>query len=183
MSVASYFSSTAAADDDDDDAAAAAASSFLLLLLLFLLLLLLLFMLLMLINYYYLSDYDASVTEMVISTSQLAEHEISLRKDVTDKVIRMMWKQLMGNIEHNVIVLAGYLKQKEKITHSEETTIITSQTNSRDKSAELLATVKRKGRQCLVELVNGMKELKPLRHLAKDIEQCSKLYSRSNVFC
>ena len=118
------------------------------------------------------------------STSDSTEHDVSLRKEATAEIIRMMWKKLMGHLEHNLLILAGHLCQEGKITPNEEKNIITSKNNSRDKTAELLQTVERKGWPCLVELVNGMKTLEPLRDVTRQMvvamEQCGKMFLQYN---
>ena len=108
------------------------------------------------------------------------EQDESLREDATKRVIRLMWIPLMDTVGHNVTVLAGHLCQERRITPREETYIVTSKRNPRDKAVELLQTVERKGWQCLVELVNGMKLLVPLHDLTRRMltamEQCGKFH-------
>ena len=104
---------------------------------------------------------------MFVGTIIVREEDESLREDATKRVIRLMWRPLMDNLGNNEIVLAGHLSQKKRITPSEETHIVTSKRNSRDKAVELLQTVQRKGWPCLVELVEGLKTLKPLHDLTR----------------
>ena len=125
--------------------------------------------------------WDLFLEESVTYTSDSTEHAVSLRKKATAQIIRMMWKKLMDNLEHNIIILAGHLCQEGKITPNEEKNIIKLKNNSRDKTAELLQTVERKGWPCLVELVNAMKTLEPLRDLTREMviamEQCGKIFT------
>ena len=125
--------------------------------------------------------WDSFLEESVTFTSDSTEHDVYLRKEATGEIIKMMWKKLMDHLEHNIIILAGHLCQEGKITPNAEKYISTSKNNSRDKAAELLQTVERKGWPCLVELVNGMKTLEPLLDLTRQLviamEQCGEMFS------
>ena len=123
-------------------------------------------------------------------TNDLTENITSLfmlREGSANQVIRIMWKQLMDNLGHNVILLAGQLYSTGNITLNEEN-IIMAKNDPRDRTAELLLTVERKGWACLVEFVKGlmMDELKPIHHLAKNMMRtmgtCRKLFIRKKNF-
>ena len=117
---------------------------------------------------------DLTTTDGTTGMSDLKEGSAS-------EVIRLMWKNLLDNVGHNVILLAGHLHSKGNITLTEEN-IVMAKINSRDRTAELLLTVERKGWACLLEFVRGLNspEMKPLRDLHRKMvitmQQCGKLY-------